>query len=457
MALRVVRAAVVVGAYAPGRTGIARAVEGRGPRAVAVAVDVGEALAAHPIEGPAVVAVSVGGGRGRFAGVEARAAQEGRLGPVRVGALVGGGRAEEGHAVVVPVEEAAHRLAFVDQAVAVVVDVVAGLGDRLHCAHAPPPAAAGLGGSFTASGQATVLGGALVAIATTLDVVDRTGAVLVGRAITDLDGARVDGRDPVVAVGGRGGEPGPPATVEERLAGHRSESVAVAVGEELDQHSLVHRAVAVVVEAVADLRCARVHRSVAVVAVLPAAPLVAAGGVAEAVAVHVTEAVGRGVAVLVHVVDVAELDRARVPVGVRIVAVVAAAFDGPSPIAVRVFGGVAAGEAAVGGLVALLRALEAGGGLDAPRPHAALEPVAEDSVVAIVVGGAARSRVLRGRRRVPTARQHDARHRDARQHQDERNPSRPTHRCGEYNALWFRGLETCARWRRWGFGHRLRP
>ena len=217
----------------------------------------------------------------------------------------------------------------------------------------------------------------------------------------------------VVAVVAHVAEPGRAgAGVDRRL--RIAVLVAVPIEEARDRDALVEGAVAVVVEAVADLGRARGDRAPAVVAVDAAdeGPIripVAAGRVGEAVPVAVALPEGGAVAVLVVVVRVAHLDVAGEAVPVPVVAVVAAALKGGAAVPVRVGGEVAGGDAARRLLVADLP-VEAGvggrgdaaeGGRLRVARRAALDAVAEHAVVAglvLVADGPAAVTGRRGRR-----------------------------------------------------------
>src|SRR5690606_9982744 len=119
---------------------------------------------------------------------------------------------------------------------------------------------------------------------------------------------------------------------------HRGVAVAVAVGVAIGValHALVERAVAVVVEPVADLGQAGVRAGAHVVAGGAAGRAVAARARDVPVGVEIAVAVGAGIAILVDVVDVADLGVAGVAPGVLVGAVRAAAVDRERPVAVGV-------------------------------------------------------------------------------------------------------------------------
>ena len=249
------------------------------------------------------------------------------LGPARVDGrvvvvAVDGPELEEavgmraGDAVVVHVE------VFVDQTIAVVVDVVAALdlarvdrgsvGERVVAV----PLARG------------VAVGVLIGEVDADAVVDDEVAVVVD-AVAQLGGVGVGRRVVVVAV---------------------SEQVADAEAVAVHVQPVVDRAVAVVVELVAELRVARVHRGELIVAVELLGRVVADAALAElvheAVAVGVEALVHEAVAVVVH--EVADLVVARVDpvVGVvavaglelRVLAVIGVGVLGAEPVAVLIEG-----------------------------------------------------------------------------------------------------------------------
>ncbi len=226
------------------------------------------------------------------------------------------------------------------------------------------------------------------------ELVDAAVAVVV-EVVADLDLPRVHGAVGVVAVLAHGREAGRPGA---RHCRARGVAVAVAVGvrEARDEQALVGAAVAVVVEAVAGLERVGPHGEQGVVAVGAARRAVAARRVEGVVAVAVALAEGRGVAVLVDAVDVADLGGAGEARRVRVVAVVAAARDGRGAVAVGVARDRALRDAGVGRFVAGLRGHA---GLRARRDAAArvgarcarvaaLGAVAEDAVVALCCGTA---------------------------------------------------------------------
>src|SRR5690606_1141829 len=213
-------------------------------------------------------------------------------------------------------------------------------------------------------------------------------AVVVG-AVAGVVQARVDRRVRVVAVAAdqRIARDEPAAPLGRRAV--IAERVAVGVGPQEIGDALVHLAVAVVVDAVADLGRRAVHARRGVVAVGAAAQLtegglVAAARVGRAVLVEVAIAGGARVAVLVEVLGVADLERARMAPRVAVVAVVAAASEGDGAVAVGV--GRAAEHALVGRLVTRGARTAGRGGRDAGARLAALEAVAEQAVVALGVG-----------------------------------------------------------------------
>ena len=210
--------------------------------------------------------------------------------------------------------------------------------------------------------------------------------------------------------------------------------VAVRVDVAAHEHALVDLAVAVVVVAIADLRGAEEDRRERVVAVGAAEHdavglRVAAAGGELAVAVAIGAAEGRGVAVLVAIVRVADLGGARVGERVHVVAVLAAAAPVLEAVAVRVRADVVA---AVRLLVA--GALAAGG----PAGHAAvrggrrvvggalLEAVAVDAVVALAGRRARRAAVHRAG--VAPSVVVAAGERESREQEQERSGARCEHR-----------------------------
>ena len=221
---------------------------------VAVAVDVG------PVAAVAVLVLAVVGG---FAGPRV---DDGR-----------GVVAVDGRGVPVPVVVGvqADRVGRVDMAVAVVVDaVVAALGlvwvgvgvlvVAVGVVH--HPSRDDLAGVDEVGAVAEAVPVSVrVPVHEEHGVVDETVAVVV-RAVAALGGARVDARVRVVAVGGV-------VDVAIRgladLDGLETVAVAVAIGVGVERHGdvLVHLAVAVVVDAVADLRVAREAAGLDIVAV----------------------------------------------------------------------------------------------------------------------------------------------------------------------------------------------
>ena len=206
-----------------------------------------------------------------------------RVGDVAEGVGAGADRRGDiaplvGVGVAVP-DDGIERVGIVDDDVAVVVDTVAELVGA-HKDEGVGVVAVGRRRHVAGLGVAGADAVGRVAVAIAIAVLEPVAGVGGGRlvrgavaviveAVAELDDARRDGADRVVAVGAVGHEAGG-AGAGHRGLGEVAIAVAVCVAEPGDRVGgavLIDRAVAVVVDAVAELRGVRIDSAVAVVAV----------------------------------------------------------------------------------------------------------------------------------------------------------------------------------------------